>query len=82
MLSKTEIEYHDGKAPSKKRKADEEDDFSASFLDAFANDDSGVAYLLSDEIFPSAIEYYQQDDEEDEDGDEEIELGSDSEEGM
>ncbi|KAI8992125.1 hypothetical protein BDF20DRAFT_88533 [Mycotypha africana] len=81
VISKSTIDYHENKAPNqKKRKAnDDDDDFDGmEFLDWFSNDDARMGILLTEDIFPNALDYYQGD-ESDEDIDEEIELGSDSE---
>ncbi|KAL1928874.1 hypothetical protein VTP01DRAFT_2660 [Rhizomucor pusillus] len=81
VLSKSTIDYHSGKAPNaKKRKAGEEedDDFTASFLQWFEDDSIIPGIMLSEEIFPAAVESYQNNEDEDEDADE-IELGSEDE---
>ncbi|KAI8990207.1 hypothetical protein BDB01DRAFT_780440 [Pilobolus umbonatus] len=80
IISKSTIEYKEKKGPTKKRKIDE-DEFSSTFLDWFTNDDIMTGFSLSEEIFPSAIEYYRgaMDDDDDEDEDE-IELGSEESE--
>ncbi|KAI9253852.1 hypothetical protein BDA99DRAFT_519162 [Phascolomyces articulosus] len=80
IISKATIEYHSGKGPSKKRKADDDDEEGElSFLEWFASDENGLGSILSDEIFPGALEYFQGDDDEDDDDAEEIELGSEDE---
>ncbi|KAI9483159.1 MAG: hypothetical protein EXX96DRAFT_499081 [Benjaminiella poitrasii] len=81
VISKTTIEYNENKAPNKKRKSptddDDEDDFAVSFLEWFGDDDVRPGIILSEDIFPNAIDYFQgPDDDEDDD---EIELGSDDE---
>ncbi|ORX48806.1 hypothetical protein DM01DRAFT_1409711 [Hesseltinella vesiculosa] len=85
VLSKTKVEYHSGKEPTdkKKRKAadmDDDDDFDFNFIQWFADDSIPVGAMLSEDIFPRALEYYKGTDESDDDLEEEIELGSDSEE--
>ncbi|KAI7904008.1 uncharacterized protein BX663DRAFT_506099 [Cokeromyces recurvatus] len=83
VISKTTIEYHESKAPNKKRKAadedDDDDDFAVSFLEWFSDDDVRPGIILSEDIFPNAIEYFQGPEDDDEDEDEEIELGSEDE---
>ncbi|KAI8376358.1 uncharacterized protein BYT42DRAFT_574317 [Radiomyces spectabilis] len=86
VLAKSTIDWHSGKEPnSKKRKndADEDDDeFAASFVEWFADDDIRPGIMLSEEVFPNALEYYQglDIDDDDEDDDEEIDLASEDEE--
>lgn len=46
VISKTTIEYHDGKKPNNKRKADE-DDFAISLLDWFGDDDVRTGIILT-----------------------------------
>ncbi|KAL9557252.1 hypothetical protein MBANPS3_001483 [Mucor bainieri] len=85
-ISKTTIEYHENKGPNNKRKAkdedEDEDDFNYSFVDWFGDDDVRTGIILAEDIFPSAIEYYQgpgdSDDDEDENG--EIDLDDESDE--
>ncbi|KAG2201500.1 hypothetical protein INT46_007773 [Mucor plumbeus] len=85
-ISKTAIEYHENKGPNNKRKAsdndEEDDDFNVSFVDWFGDDDVRAGIILSEDIFPSAVEYYQgpgeSDDDEDENGEIDLDL-SDSE---
>lgn len=83
-ISKTTIEYHENKGPNNKRKAsdDDDDDFNVSFVDWFGDDDVRAGIILSEDIFPSAVEYYQgpgeSDDDEDENGEIDLDL-SDSE---
>ncbi|KAI8054973.1 uncharacterized protein B0P05DRAFT_479433 [Gilbertella persicaria] len=54
---------------------DNEDEEAISLLDWFGNDDVRLGLMLSEDFFPQALEYYQ--DEESGDEAEEIELGSD-----
>ncbi|CAO3634730.1 unnamed protein product [Cunninghamella blakesleeana] len=86
VISKSTIEYHSGKETNdKKRKKTEdededEDDFTTSLLEWFGDDsEDSVQFgaLLADEIFPAALELFNIDEEDDEE--DEIELGSDSE---
>ncbi|CEP15165.1 hypothetical protein [Parasitella parasitica] len=84
-VSKTTIEYHENKGPSKKRKAsddneDEDDDFNVSFIDWFGDDDVRAGIILSEDIFPNAVEYYQGSNESDDD-DENAEIDLDDSEG-
>ncbi|KAI9496462.1 hypothetical protein BDB00DRAFT_758242 [Zychaea mexicana] len=66
--------------PSKKRKADEDDESNLSFLEFFGSNDNTIGGILADDIFPGALEYFQgEDDEDDEDADE-IDLGSEDDE--
>ncbi|CAO3592995.1 unnamed protein product [Absidia cylindrospora] len=80
VISKSTIEYHAGKEPNNKRKAGEvkEDDFDISFLKWFGDESIPTGVVLTEEIFPAAIDYYKGESE-DEDDDDDIELGSDSE---
>ncbi|KAF7727281.1 hypothetical protein EC973_007797 [Apophysomyces ossiformis] len=84
VLSKTTIEYHPGKEPSKKRKAsDDDEDFPTSLVEWFGDDDIRIGAILSEELFPGAMEYYENDEEfldEGEDDEEEEDLGSEDEE--
>ncbi|KAI9365834.1 hypothetical protein BD770DRAFT_377350 [Pilaira anomala] len=78
VISKSTIEYHENKAPSNKRKADE-DDFAVSFLEWFGDDDVRVGVILTEDIFPNAIEYFQGHEEDSDLDEEDIELGSEDE---
>ncbi|KAI8143808.1 hypothetical protein BJV82DRAFT_609525 [Fennellomyces sp. T-0311] len=78
ILSKSTIDYHPGKAPNNKRKADDDDGPVFSFVEFFGNDDTAVGNLLSDDIFPGALEYFHGEEDDDEDADE-IDLGSEDE---
>ncbi|KAI7868361.1 hypothetical protein BDF14DRAFT_1795717 [Spinellus fusiger] len=80
ILTKTTIEYHPGMEPSNKRKRDEdEEDFTLSFHEWFNDDMNRPGFFISEDIFPSAIDLFNGDSEDDMDGDD-IELGSDDEE--
>ncbi|ORY98350.1 hypothetical protein BCR42DRAFT_430348 [Absidia repens] len=80
VISKSVIEYHDGKEPTEKPKSgdDEDDEYIVHFLQWFGDESITAGVVLTDEIFPAAIDYYNGEDSENED-DEDIELGSDSE---
>ncbi|KAG1466538.1 hypothetical protein G6F56_004670 [Rhizopus delemar] len=70
---------------SNKRKADAlEGDgfFNHSILEWFGDEEIDVGAILTDEIFPNAVDYYKGNDEDDEDDedDEEIDLDLESEE--
>ncbi|CAO3610616.1 unnamed protein product [Mucor hiemalis] len=79
VISKTTIEYHEDKAPKKgKTEEDDEDDVSISFIEWFGDDDVRPGVIISEDIFPNAVDYYQGPGE-DFDDDEEIELGSEDE---
>ncbi|KAG0173268.1 hypothetical protein DFQ28_011179 [Apophysomyces sp. BC1034] len=85
VLSKSTIEYHSGKEPSKKRKApsgDDEDfdDFPTSLIEWFGDDDVRIGAILSEDVFPGAMDYYQNDEESLGDDDDEEDLGSDDDE--
>ncbi|GAA5795835.1 hypothetical protein HPULCUR_001197 [Helicostylum pulchrum] len=78
VISKTTIEYHENKAPNNKRKADQdEDDFAVSFIEWFGDDDVRVGDMISEDIFPNAVDYFQGPEEDDDLDDDDIELGSD-----
>ncbi|CAO3638256.1 unnamed protein product [Mucor fragilis] len=85
-ISKTTIEYHENKGPNKKRKAndedEDEDDFNVSLVDWFGDDDVRTGIILAEDIFPSAVDYYQGpgDSEDDEDENGEIDLDAESDE--
>ncbi|CAO3669123.1 unnamed protein product [Rhizopus stolonifer] len=84
LISKSTIEYHADKT-SNKRKADAlEDDgfFNHSFLEWFGDEEIDVGAILTDEIFPNAVDYYKgtDEDEDDDEDDEEIDLDLESEE--
>ncbi|KAL0088230.1 hypothetical protein J3Q64DRAFT_1724639 [Phycomyces blakesleeanus] len=80
ILSKTTIEYHSGKEPTKKRKhaeevEGEEDELpQMSFHEWFADEENRPGFFISEDIFPNAIDFFNDDvsdggeyDDEDED---------------
>ncbi|CAO3589199.1 unnamed protein product [Absidia cylindrospora] len=79
VISKSVIEYHAGKEPTEKPKTDddEDDQYIVHFLQWFGDESIPAGVVLTEEIFPAAIDYYNGEDSENED-DEDIELGSDS----
>ncbi|KAI8097752.1 uncharacterized protein BX664DRAFT_356962 [Halteromyces radiatus] len=84
VISKSTIEYHEGKEPSKKRKAEEEEeedeDFLVGFVRWFGDETIPYGVALTEDVFPAALEYYRGNESDDDEDDEDIELGSDSEE--
>ncbi|KAI8059564.1 hypothetical protein BC940DRAFT_313413 [Gongronella butleri] len=81
VISKANVEYHSGKEPNnKKRKGDDIDaDLDFNFLQWFSDDSIPLGALLTEEVFPGALDFYRGGEDSD-DLDEDIELGSDSEE--
>ncbi|CEG65763.1 hypothetical protein RMATCC62417_02476 [Rhizopus microsporus] len=78
VISKSTIDYHEGKAKSNKRRA-ADDDQPTPLFEWFASDDVQTGVYISEEVFPNLLEFYTGHEDTD-DENEEIELNSEDEE--